>query len=48
VTDVDEMSGALKEFLSENGAKMIGDGVRPFTSTDLVNYANDFIKTCKK
>lgn len=48
VTDIDEMSQALKDFLSERGAKMIGDGVKPFSSTDLVNYANDFIKTCKK
>ena len=48
VTDVDEMSAAMKEFLAERGAKMIGDGVKPFSSTDLVNYANDFIKTCKK
>jgi hypothetical protein len=48
VTDIDEMSVAMKDFLSERGAKMIGDGVKPFSSTDLVDYANDFIKTCKK
>jgi hypothetical protein len=48
VTDIDEMSQAMKDFLSERGAKMIGDGVKPFSSTDLVNYANDFVKTCKK
>jgi hypothetical protein len=48
VTDVDEMSTAMKNFLSDRGAKMLGDGVRAFTSTDLVNYANDFSKTCKK
>jgi hypothetical protein len=48
VTDIDEMSQPMKDFLSERGAKMTGDGVSPFSSTDLVNYANDFIKTCKK
>lgn len=48
VTDIDEMSQAMKEFLFLRGASMIGDGVKPFSSTDLVNYANDFIKTCKK
>ena len=48
VTDIDEMSGAMKEFLAQQGAKMIGDGVRPFTATDLENYAKEFVKTCKK
>lgn len=48
VTDVDEMSTALRDFLDQRGAKMIGDGVNPFTSADLVKYANDFVKTCKK
>lgn len=46
VTDVDEMSGAMKDFLAERGAKMTGDGVKPFSSSDLVNYANDFVKSC--
>jgi len=48
VTDIDEMSQAMREFLETHGAKMIGDGVKAFTSADLVNYANDFVKTCKK
>jgi len=48
VTDVDEVSGEMRDFLDERGAKILGDGVKPFTSTDLINYANDFIKTCKK
>jgi hypothetical protein len=48
VTDIDEVSKAMRDFLEEHGANMIGDGVKPFNSTDLVNYANDFLKTCKK
>jgi hypothetical protein len=48
VTDIDEVSTAMQDFLSKHGAKMVGDGVKAFTSTDLVDYANDFIKTCKK
>ena len=48
VTDIDEMSAAMRAFLDERGAKLIGDGVKAFTSSDLVNYANDFVKSCKK
>jgi hypothetical protein len=46
VTDIDEMSLPMKEFISENGVKLIGDGVKPFNSTDLIDYAKDFSKTC--
>lgn len=48
VTDIDEVSKSMRDFLEENAAKIIGDGVTPFSSTDLVNYANDFAKSCKK
>jgi hypothetical protein len=48
VTDIDEMSRAMRDFLEENGAKFIGDGVKPFTSDDLVKYAQDFSKVCSK
>lgn len=48
VTDIDEVSKEMREFLEERGAKIIGDGVKPFSSTDLVEYAKDFSKTCKK
>lgn len=48
VTDIDEISLPMKNFLSERGARMIGDGVKPFSSTDLVEYANDIVKMCKK
>ncbi|RPJ67811.1 MAG: hypothetical protein EHM20_17115 [Alphaproteobacteria bacterium] len=48
VTDIDEVSRGMRDFLEENAAKIIGDGVTPFSSTDLVNYANDFAKACKK
>lgn len=47
ITDIDEVSRNMRDFLEERGAKIIGDGVKPFNSTDLINYANDFIKTCK-
>lgn len=48
VTDIDEVSREMRDFLEERGAKIHGDGVKPFSSTDLVDYANDFVKTCKK
>lgn len=48
VTDIDEVSKSMRDYLDERGAKIIGDGVKPFSSTDLVDYANDFVKTCKK
>ncbi|MGZ3788124.1 MAG: hypothetical protein ACXVLQ_06350 [Bacteriovorax sp.] len=47
VTDVDEMSKAMRDFLDSHGAKYIGE-MKPFTSTDLVDYAKDFVKSCKK
>jgi hypothetical protein len=47
VTDIDEMSNEMRDFLEINGAKMIGDGVKAFTSVDLINYADDFAKLCK-
>ena len=48
VTDIDEVSSAMRSFLSENKAKTIGDGAKAFTSAELENYANDFVKSCKK
>jgi hypothetical protein len=47
VTDIDEVSSEMKDFLEINGAKMTGDGVKSFTTDDLVNYADDFSKLCK-
>lgn len=47
VTDIDEMSQEMQQFLSANGAKTIGDGVKAFTADDLVKYATEFIKGCK-
>lgn len=47
VTDVDEMSKGMREFLDSKGAKYIGE-MKPFTSTDLANYAKEFSKVCKK
>ena len=47
VTDIDEMSPEMKDFLDINGAKMTGDGVKAFTAADLVDYAKEFTKMCK-
>lgn len=47
VTDIDEMSAEMREFLESNGAKMTGDGVKAFTSDDLVDYAKEFTKMCQ-
>ncbi len=47
VTDIDEMSSEMREFLESSGAKMTGDGTKAFTSNDLVDYAKEFIKMCR-
>lgn len=47
VTDIDEMSAEMREFLGSNGAKMTGDGVKAFTANDLVDYAKEFTKMCR-
>lgn len=47
VTDIDEMSTEMRDLLESNGAKMTGDGVKAFTSSDLLEYAKDFSKLCK-
>ncbi len=47
VTDVDELSKEMREFLDSKGAKIIGEDSKGFNSTDLVNYAKDFSKRCK-
>jgi hypothetical protein len=46
VTDIDELSSEMRSFLEMNGAKMIGDGVKAFTTDDLIKYANDFSRGC--
>lgn len=46
VTDVDEMSEEMRSYLELNGAKVVGDGVKAFTSNDLVKYASEFVKGC--
>jgi len=46
ITDVDELSPEMKHILESNGAKMMGDGVKAFTSTDLNEYAKEFSKHC--
>lgn len=46
ITDVDEMSEEMRSFLDLNGAKIVGDGFKAFTSSDLVKYADEFVKGC--
>ncbi len=46
ITDVDELSSDMKHLLDSNGAKIMGDGVKPFTTTDLIEYAKEFSKLC--
>ncbi len=47
VTDIDEMSDEMKDFLESRGAKMTGDGVKAFTASDLVDYAKEYMRFCK-
>lgn len=46
VTDIDELSPEMRTLLDENGAKMVGDGTTPFTSSQLIEYAKEFSKHC--
>lgn len=46
ITDIDEVSEEMRSFMSEIGAKTQGDGVKAFTASDLVQYANEFVKGC--
>lgn len=47
ITDIDEMSSEMRAFLEGHGAKMVGDGVKNFTTQDLLEYAKDFAKICR-
>ena len=47
VTDIDEISAEMRDFLSSTGAKMMGDGTKAFTSKDLIDYAKEFTKMCR-
>lgn len=47
VTDIDEVSPEMRLFLESNGAKFTGDGVKAYTTDDLIDYAKDFTKMCK-
>jgi len=47
VTDIDEYSKALDEFLSKAGAKILGAGVVPLYIDDLNKLSAGLIKSCK-
>lgn len=47
VSDIDEMSVEMRDLLESNGAKLTGDGVKAFTSKDLIDYAKEFTKMCR-
>lgn len=48
VTDIDEMTGELRSFLEERGAKITGIGSKDFSVKDLESFSKNFIQTCKK
>lgn len=48
ITDIDEMTQELRDFLDEKGANIVGIGAKDFSAKDLDSYVTDFLKTCKK
>lgn len=48
ITDIDEMSGQLKDYLDMIGANIVGVGVKPFYSADLTAWAQKNLKSCFK
>ncbi len=48
ITDIDEMSGQLKDYLDMIGANIVGVGVKPFYSADLQEWAKKNLKSCYK
>lgn len=48
ITDIDEMSGQLKDYLDIMGAKIVGVGLKPFYSEDLQKWAQKNLKACYK
>jgi hypothetical protein len=48
ITDIDEMSGQLKDYLDMIGANIVGVGVKPFYSTDLQDWAKKNLRSCYK
>lgn len=47
ITDIDEMTGELRDFLDEKGANIVGIGAKDFSVKDLDSYSKDFLKTCQ-
>ncbi len=47
VTDIDELSRSFRDFLEEEGAELIGEGVKPFTVKNLVDDIDKLSNTCR-
>jgi len=48
VTDIDELSIELRDFIHKHGAKVYGTDIKDFRSSELANFSKNIIKTCKK
>jgi hypothetical protein len=48
VTDIDELTTELRDFINKQGAKVYGTDIKDFTSPDLSKFSKNLIKTCKK
>lgn len=46
ITDIDEMSVQLKDYLDMLGAKIVGVGTKPFFSADLSKWSKRNLKSC--
>lgn len=48
ITDIDELSVKMRDFLDSESAEFHGSGIKDFTSKNLDNFTKNVIKTCKK
>lgn len=47
ITDIDELSRTFRDFLDKEGASFVGDGVKAYTVKNLVDDAQEILKTCQ-
>lgn len=47
ITDIDELSRNFRDFLDKEGASFVGDGVKAYTVKNLVDDADEILKTCQ-
>ena len=48
ITDIDELSTKMRDFLDSESADFHGSGIKDFTSKDLDEFTKNVINTCKK